>query len=136
MSKTENNSPSNFSKKIRLDPSRRRLKPADPNLTFEQYIVASIKEGEKLLAKEEKDNLKRSVKIPPSKSPSPILEKALAKMPDNTYVRARLEILNDMQPTDRAIIEKMEKGLLPKDSRYDTFCKKITIRGDQLSSNN
>jgi hypothetical protein len=30
----------------------------------------------------------------------------------------------------------MEKGTVPKDTRYDAFCKAVTIKGDQISSKN
>ena len=68
--------------------------------------------------------------------PSPALEDALAKMSDNPYIRARVEILKKMGAIARSVIEKMEKGELPKDDRYDKFCKAVAVRGDQISSTN
>ena len=125
-----------FSKKIKLDPSRQNLKPIDPSLSFEQYLAIAIKEGEALLAAEEKTKAKGSVKPEPFKQASPALEDALAKMSDNPYIRARTEILRKMTPEARSVIEQMEKGTKAKDTRYDTFCKAVTIRGDQLSAKN
>lgn len=120
-------------KKVKLDPSRKNLKPVDPKLTFEQYLVQCLKEGEELLAAEEK--AKPSVKPTPAQSKK-VLDDALGKMSDNPYVCARIQILTKMKPEARSVIEKMEKGTLPKDSRYDQFCKEIGKLGDKLSSNN
>lgn len=119
--------------KVKLDPSRKNLKPVDPNLTFEQYLNQCLKEGEALLAAEEK--AKPSVKKPTAQSKK-VLDDALGKMSDNPYIRARTQILTKMKPEARSVIEKMEKGTLPKDSRYDEFCKEIGKLGDKLSSNN
>jgi hypothetical protein len=131
------NDPSNtfgdFSKKIKLDPSRQNLKPVNPKLTFDQYLAIAVAEGHALLAAEEKQSVK---KPEPFQQPSAVLNDALGKMSNNPYIRARTEILNKMKPLARSIIEKMEKGELEKDSRYDTFCKAVQIRGDQLSSSN
>lgn len=135
----ERNSVSNYDeymdklKKVKLDPSRKNLKPVDPKLTFEQYLVQCLKEGEELLAAEEK--AKPSVKPTPAQSKK-VLDDALGKMSDNPYVCARIQILTKMKPEARSVIEKMEKGTLPKDSRYDQFCKEIGKLGDKLSSNN
>lgn len=139
MAKTDNSSPFGdfFKKKIKLDSSRQNLKPVDPSLSFEQHLAQAIKEGEALLAAEEKAKAKDSVKKPESfAQPSAKLQDALAKMSDNPYVRARIEILNKMGPIARSVIEKMEKGTLAKDDRYDKFCKAVTTRGDQISSAN
>jgi hypothetical protein len=122
-----------FSKKIKLDPSRKNLPPVDPHLTFEQYLAQAIKEGNELLALDYKAPAKKPQT--PVKT-SPALEEALSKMSDNPYIRARTEILKKMKPEARSVIEKMEKGELEKDTRYDTFCKAVTIRGDQISSSN
>jgi len=126
----------NQMKKVKLSPDRQNLKPVDPSLTFEQYLAIAIKEGEALLAAEEKTKPKSSVKPEPLAQPSAKLQDALAKMSDNPYVRARIEILNKMGPIARSVIEKMEKGTLAKDARYDTFCKAVTLKGDQLSTKN
>lgn len=123
-----------FSKKIKLDPSRQNLRPVDPKLTFDQYLTIALKEGNALLKAETKT--KPAPKASTTATPSPVLEDALAKMSDNAYVRARVEVLKKMTPETRAIIEKMERGELPKDLRWDTFCKAITIKGDQLSGLN
>jgi hypothetical protein len=122
-----------FSKKIKLDPSRQNLKPRPSGLTDEEYLTLAIKEGEELLAAEAKNSVK---KPEPFAQPSAKLQDALAKMSDNPYVRARIELLNKMGAIARSVIEKMEKGELPKDDRYDKFCKQVAIRGDQISSKN
>lgn len=116
-------------KKVKLDPSRKNLKPVDASLTFDQYLVQCIKEGNELLEAETK---KSSVKPPPS-NPK-VLEDALGKMSDNPYVRARIQVLKRMSADARSVIEKMEKGDLTKDSRYETFCKAVSILGDKLSA--
>jgi hypothetical protein len=133
--KDHNNTFGDFSEKVRLLPGRMNLKPVDPKLSFDHYLSLALQEGYALLEEEAKNPPKDSVKPPASvkPTPSPALEDALAKMSDNPYVRARIEILKKMSPTARSMIEKMEKGELTKDSRYDTFCKAVTILGDSLS---
>ena len=128
-----NNTFGDFSKKIKLDPSRRNLKPVDPALTFEQYLAQAIKEGNALLEAEAKTS---SVTKENSGKNPPILEDALAKMSDNPYVKARVQVLQKMTPLARSVIEKMEKGEIPKDTRWDTFSKAITALGDKLSKSN
>jgi len=121
-----------FSKKIKLSKDRQNLKPVNPKLSFEQYLSQALQEGYAILEAEGSGSVTKPVSV----KTSPILEDALAKMSDNPYIRARAEILNKMSPIARSVIEKMEKGTLPKDPRYDTFCKAVTIKGDQISSNN
>lgn len=118
-------------KKVKLDPSRKNLKPVDPKMTFEQYLNQCIEEGEELLAAEGKNKPAPAMK-PQSKK---VLDDALGKMSSNPYIRARTQILTKMTPEKRSVIEKMEKGNLPTDSRYDEFCKEVTRLGDNLSSN-
>ena len=120
--------------KVKLDPSRKNLKPVDPKLTFEQYLAQCLKEGEELLAAEEKSKPAPSVKSTPKSKQA--LDDALGKMSDNPYIRARTQILRKMTAEKRSVIEKMEKGTLPKDSRYDAFCNEVGVLGDKLSSNN
>jgi hypothetical protein len=116
-------------KKVKLDPSRKNLKPVDPSLTFEQYLAIAIKEGEELLAAEEKAKAP-SVKSTPKTTAA--LEDALGKMSDNPYVRARIQVLQRMKPEARSVIENMEKGTLDKDTRYDTFCKAVNVLGEKF----
>lgn len=133
-----NNTFGDFSK-IKLSPDRLNLKPVDPNLTFEQYLTIAIKEGYALLAAEATSSVKKpnSVKAPQSpKSDSVKLENKLGEMSKNAYVRAREEVLKKMKPETRAIIEKMERNEMERDSRWDTFCKAVTIKGDQISNSN
>ena|ERR1039458_10122780 len=122
-----------FSKKIKLSPDRMNLKPVSQSLSFDECLSKALREGYALLEEEAKTPPKNSVKPPASVKHSPALEDALGKMSDNPYVRARIEVLNKMTPAARSVIEKMEKGELTKDSRYDTFCKAVTILGDSLS---
>ena len=126
-----------FSKKIKLDPSRQNLKPVDQSLTFEQYLTIAIKEGNALLDAEAKVKPAQKASVTaPLKSDSVNLENKLGETSTNAYVRARSEILNKMKPESRAIIEKMSADEIKKDARWDTFCKAVTIRGDQLSGLN
>jgi hypothetical protein len=132
MAKSDNSAPfGDFSKRMKLSPDRQNLKPVDPKLTPEQYLMIAIKEGNALLNAEAK-NSENSVKTP-SKPDSVKLANKLGEMSTNAYVRARTEILNRMTPESRRIIEKMERGELTKDKRYDMFCKAVTIKGDELS---
>ena len=123
-----------FANKIKLPKDRQNLKPVNQSLTPDQYLCQALQEGYALLEAEGSGSVKPKASV----KPSPILEDALAKMSTNPYVRARIEILNKMTPIARSVIEKMEKGVLPKDIRYDTFCKAVSIKGEQiyLSSNN
>jgi hypothetical protein len=119
-----------FSKKMKLPKDRQNLKPVNQTWTFDQHLSYALQEGYAILEAEGTG----SVTKPDSVKPSPILEDALAKMSSNPYIRARVEILNKMTPLARSVIEKMENNTLPKDHRYDTFCKAVTIKGDQISS--
>ena len=112
-------------KKVKLDPSRKNLKPDPAWWTFEEQLAHAVADGLKLLEAEEKAKAKPS-------APSPVLEDALGKMSANPYIRARTRILTRMTPTARSVIEKMEKGLLDKDHRYDTFVKQVAKLGDTL----
>jgi parvulin-like peptidyl-prolyl isomerase len=138
MAKNDNNPPfddySKKLKKVKLSPDRQNLKPVDPKLTFEQYLSQCIQEGNALLAAEEKTP-KNSVKAPGSVKPS-VLEDALSKMSSNPYIKARAQVLKKMSPDARSVIEKMEKGELTKDTRWDTFSKAVALLGDKLSENN
>ena len=117
-----------FSKKIKLSPDRMNLKPVSQSLSFDECLSKALQEGYALLAAEEKN----SVKTAPNPN-SVKLENKLGETSKNAYVRARSEVLNKMSPAARAVIEKMERGDLTKDTRWDTFCKAVTILGDSLS---
>lgn len=138
MAKIDNNSPFgdgsylNKLKKVKLDPTRQNLKPLPEGLSIEQIITQLVKEGNELLEAEAKT--KPSVKSTPESKAA--LEDALGKMSDNPYIRARVQLLRKMTPEARSVIEKMEKGTLAKDHRYDDFCNMVTRLGDKLSSNN
>ena len=135
MAKSDNsNTFGDFSKKVKLSPDRLNLKPVNPKLTFEQYLLIAVKEGHALLDAEEKNPSK---KPEPFKQPSPVLNDALGKMSDNPYIRARTQILTKMSPAARAVIEDMERiGGNTCNPTYDKFAKSVTLLGDKLSSNN
>ena len=134
MAKRDNNNAfGDFSKKVNLSPDRKNLKPVDQKLTFEEYFAIAIKEGYALLAAEEKNPVKNPSTL---KSDSVKLDNKLGEMSKNAYVRAREEVLKKMKPETRAIIEKMERNEMERDSRWDTFCKAVTIKGDQISNGN
>lgn len=97
-----------------------------PQPDHEETIAELVAEGERLIAEEEK------LKKP--KDESKRLDSTLSSTSLNPYVRARHEVLTKMSDIQKKIIEKMEKGELEKDSRYDTFCKQVATRGDQLSN--
>jgi len=107
-----------------------RFKLPTPN--HEESLMELVAEGYKLLAEDEKKSAAKGKK-PNKKDDTKQLEKKLASTSTNSYVRARIEILNKMGEIARGVIEKMESGKMEKDNRYDTFCKAVQIRGDQLS---
>jgi hypothetical protein len=108
-----------------------------PKPDHEESIAEAVAEGFKLLEEEEKGKSKAKASDILGYDPNSDkkrLETKLASTSDNPYIRARIQILNKMTPTARAIIEKMENGKLEKDSRYDAFVKAVEILGDQLSA--
>lgn len=115
--------------KVQLDPTRHNLVPPPTGLSIEKLINLLIAEGQELLLQEEQT---ASVKNPPP--PQQALEDALGEKSSNPYIKSRVEVLKKMKPSERAIIERMEKNEIPRDSRWDQFQKWIIIRGDQLSS--
>lgn len=126
-----------FSKKVKLPKDRQNLKPVNQKWTFDQHLSHALQEGYAILEAEGSGSVKTSLNFRPSKHVSETpqkLQDALAKVSTNPYIRARVEILNKMTPLARSVIEKMENNTLPKDHRYDTFCKAVTIKGDQISS--
>src|ERR1035438_5990956 len=100
-----------FSKKIKLFPDSMNLKPVNQSLSFDECLSKALQEGYALLAAEEKNSVK--------------LENKLGETSKNAYVRARSEVLNKMSPAARAVIEKMERGDLTKDTRWDTDWKSV-----------
>ena len=133
MDKSNNSTFGDFSKKIKLDPSRQNLKPDPPGWTFEEKLTHALVDGLKALEAEEK--AKKSVKTPsiPSQSESVRLENKLGETSTNVYARARTAVLNKLKPEAKLAIEKMERNEIPKDSRWDTFCKAVTKLGDDFS---
>lgn len=133
MAKSDNNNTfGDFSKKVKLDPTRQNLKPVDPKLTFDQYLRIAIREGNELLDAEKKN----STKTPSVTKPSLTLENALAALSTNPYIKARAEILKELSPLTRTAIEQMEKNEIPKDARWNSFCQAVQVRGDKISSKN
>lgn len=138
MAKTDtNNTFGDFSKKIKLSKDRQNLKPVNPKLSFDQYLSHALQEGYAILEAEGSGSVKPKDSVKPSatapKSDSVKLENKLGEISKNAYVRARTVVLNKLKPEVKAIIEKMEKEELPKDTRWDTFCKAITKLGDDFS---
>ncbi len=104
-----------------------------PQPDHEENPGELVAQGNKILEEEEEEKKKT-----PAKRSKPDdtkkLESKLASTSDNPYIRARTQVLNKMSESARTIIEKMEKGELEKDTRYDTFVKSVRILGDQLSN--
>lgn len=96
-----------------------RLKLTPP--LKEQTLEELVKEGYDLLQKEKLAN-----KQPAPKQPTPVV------VSSNPYKRAHDNLMREMPEEKRKVIEKMENGTLPKDSRYDTFVKEIAKLGDHL----
>jgi DNA-nicking Smr family endonuclease len=111
-------------------------------LNEEQYLLYALKEGYALLAAEAKKVVPTHPERAPTNSvtPPPIpaakLQDALAATSKNPYVRARQTILTQMTTAQRNIIERMERGELEKDKRYDLFCDQISTLGDKMSGLN
>jgi len=123
-----NNTFGDFSKRINLSSDRHNLKPIAPSLTFEKYLIQSIKEGNAILEAE-----KNSVNTPPKPDSVKLPTNPCTEVSKNAYTRARIEILAKLTPIARGVIEKMERNELEKDNRYDRFCQAIAILGDKLS---
>ena len=108
-----------------------------PKPDHEESLTELVKEGHRLLAAEEKKKNPcppvPTAPVPPKKDDTKRLESNLASTSTNPYVRARIQILNKMTALARGVIEKMEKGELPKDRRYDEFAKTVMNLGDKLS---
>ncbi len=104
-----------------------------PKPDHEETLGELVAQGYKLLEEDSKTPAAAPKKKTAKKDDTKRLEKKLASTSTNPYVRARVDVLNKMNPEARSVIEKMEKGLLPKDLRYETFCKAVRILGDQLS---
>jgi hypothetical protein len=83
-------------------------------------------EGDELLAKENK-----TTKPTPPKDETKKLDKKLASISPNPWVRARTKILNDYPEWRRKEIENMENGKYPKDYHYDDFVHEVRILGDE-----
>ena len=131
MAKIDNITPDDYTSNANT--SRKNLKPSPSTLTFERELIQATVEGFRLLAEEEK--FKSSSASIAAKTNIVISVKKLANPKSkNPYVQAREEILANMKPEAVVVIKQMEDGTKPKDLRYDTYCKAIRIRGDQLSA--
>jgi len=116
--------------------ARRNLPPVNQKLTPQQHFLQALKEGHELLDAEEK-----SAKLPPTSSVTPPsvtpppskVQDALGKASPNPYIKARATLLEQMLPSYRIVIEKMENNELTRDKRYDKFIKELIALGDSLS---
>ena len=121
------------------EPVKRTIKPRPKGLSEAQYFALALKEGHAMLDAEEKAQAVAAAKKTPKPSvtPSPSkVQDALAKTSTNPYLRARATLLDQMLPSYRLVIEKMENGTLTKDTRYDSFVREVTELGDKISSKN
>lgn len=92
-----------------------------PQPNHQETIDELIAEGNRLLeedAKKSKTSPKVKSKTPPSNNP---------------YVRARNQILSEMDPEKRKLIERLEKEGNKDCSQYKDFIEQIRKLGDQLS---
>lgn len=111
---------------VKLDASRKNLKPFPDDYTLEQMIIHSIAEGNVLLI----------IKSAAPTQPPKVLDNALAKMSDNPYIRARAEVLKKMIPSLRKQIEEMEKTKNLDNRIYKDFVQEVRKLGDSFSSSN
>ena len=109
------------------------ITPRPDGLNEEQYLLHALREGYALLAAAEK---KTAPTPKPSVTQAQKLDDALAAKSTNPYTRARHTVLTQMTPSQRNIIERMERGELEKDKRYDLFCDQIATLGDKISNTN
>lgn len=112
------------------DPKKRKLDPRPKGLTEAQYLELCLKEGHAMLAAEEKASKPASK---PSVTPAQKLDDTLARNSTNPYVRARIKLMDQMLPSYRSVIEKMDRNELPRDKRYDKFVNEIIELGDKYS---
>jgi hypothetical protein len=105
---------------------RNHLPAPDHQETLDELIA----EGDRLLKLDEKKTTPPAPK-PTVKKPDPIISNA--PLSKNPYVRARTKVLMAMPEGERKVIEKMEKGELPQDSRYERYVKAIMTEGDKFS---
>jgi hypothetical protein len=98
-------------------------------------ITEALKEGNRLLAEEEKSKGKSSPKQDDKKK----LDTALSTSSKNPYVQARIQVLNGWKKDPHTAwrvneIESMENGTIPKDYHYDEFVRAVADLGDTLSN--
>ena len=86
----------------------------------QETIDELIAEGNRLLEEDEKKN-KISPRVKKSASPS-----------SNPYVRARNQILSEMDPEKRKLIERLEKEGNKNCAQYNDFIEQIRKLGDKL----
>ncbi len=114
-------------KKVKLSDglySRKNLPIPD----HEETVTELVKEGEKLIAEEEKIRKKSVV------SETKRLETKLGSTSNNPYIRARCDIMSKWTSEKLKLFEEMEKGIRPKDHRYDDFVREVAKLGDKMSS--
>jgi len=99
--------------------------PKDINVLMQRLVI----EGNLLLKIEEVS--KKSV--PNSPSPTQSLENALALCDKNPYVRARAQVLKDLDTERRKEIEMLERTGRTNCGQYTDFVKMVRILGDRFS---
>ena len=118
------------------EPVKRTIKPRPKGLSEAQYFALALKEGHAMLDAEEKAQAVAAAKKTPKPSvtPSPSkVQDALAKTSTNPYLRARATLLDQMLPSYRNLIERMEQNEIPRDKRWDKFQRELIDLGDKLS---
>jgi hypothetical protein len=116
------------------------ITPRPAGLTEKQYLIHALKEGYKLLTEDAKPappnafGNKVATKVDSVKPEPSKVQDTLAMKSTNPYVRARQTILTQMTTAQRNTIERMERGELEKDNRYDIFIREVTALGDKLSN--
>jgi hypothetical protein len=119
---------------VKLTPMSRHNLPI-PN--YEETLEELVREGYRLIKAEDdykKKGMPPVIKKDTSKDDHKKLETTLAANSDNPYVKARIQILQKMNPEERAIIERMENGEQERDERYEKFLKAVEVLGDKLSN--
>lgn len=124
--KSSNESYEDKLRKVKLSDglySRKNLPIPD----HEETIAELLKEGERLLAEEEKLRQRNVV------TETRRLETKLGSTSSNPYIRARCDIMSKWATDKLKLFEEMENSTRPKDHRYDDFVREVAKLGDKLS---
>lgn len=105
--------------------------PYPANWTIDRQIIEMIKEATEAEAADPNRVAESTCSVKPAAKPSVKPTPAT-----NPYLAARAKVLSEMTDKEKLLIEKMENGTIPKDSRYDTFVGQVARLGDQLSAAN